>query len=59
MIDVTQQINAVRREVGTRVLEAGDRSILYTQLANPISNAIYRRIGYEAVGEILSYRFGT
>src|SRR5499427_8957987 len=24
MIDVTQQINAVRREVGTRVLEAGE-----------------------------------
>ena len=26
MIDVTQQINAVRREVGTRVLEAGEAS---------------------------------
>jgi predicted GNAT family acetyltransferase len=30
---------------------------LYTQLANPTSNAIYRRIGYEPVDEILIYRF--
>jgi uncharacterized protein len=34
-----------------------DTCILYTQLANPTSNAIYRRIGYEPVSEILSYRF--
>jgi GNAT superfamily N-acetyltransferase len=32
--------------------------ILYTQLANPISNAIYRAIGYEPVCEVLRYRFG-
>ena len=31
--------------------------ILYTQLANPTSNAIYRRLGFEAVAEVLSYRF--
>ena len=31
--------------------------LLYTQLSNPTSNRIYRRIGYEAVGEILAYRF--
>ncbi|MDQ2826455.1 MAG: GNAT family N-acetyltransferase [Actinomycetota bacterium] len=39
---------------------AGDAAIciLYTQLSNPRSNAIYRRIGYEPVMEGLVYRFG-
>jgi uncharacterized protein len=36
---------------------AGYRSMLYTDLANPTSNSIYRRIGYRAVGEALRYRF--
>ena len=31
---------------------------LYTDLGNPTSNAIYRAIGYEAVAELLRYRFG-
>jgi len=31
--------------------------LLYTQLSNPTSNGIYRRMGYEAVGEVLAYRF--
>lgn len=31
---------------------------LYTQLSNPRSNAIYRRLGYEPVVENLHYRFG-
>jgi ribosomal protein S18 acetylase RimI-like enzyme len=35
----------------------GLRCVLYTDLANPTSNAIYRRIGYEAVAEILGYQF--
>lgn len=35
----------------------GLRCVLYTDLANPTSNAIYRRIGYEAVAEILGYVF--
>jgi len=38
-------------------LEA-DTCILYAQLSNPTSNAIYRRIGYEPVTEVLMYRFG-
>lgn len=39
---------------------AGDvgTCILYTQLSNPTSNALYRRIGYEPVTEVLIYRFG-
>jgi predicted GNAT family acetyltransferase len=42
----------------SRVLAGrGLRCVLYTDLANPTSNAIYRRIGYEAVAEILGYRF--
>jgi RimJ/RimL family protein N-acetyltransferase len=35
----------------------GHRCILYTDLANPTSNSIYRRIGYRAVAEALRYRF--
>jgi predicted GNAT family acetyltransferase len=43
----------------SRVLTArGLRCVLFTDLANPTSNAIYRRIGYEAVAEILGYDFG-
>ena len=38
---------------------AGDRCILYTDLANPTSNAIYRSIGYRGVAEVLRYRFTT
>jgi ribosomal protein S18 acetylase RimI-like enzyme len=37
---------------------AGYRCILYTDLGNPTSNSIYRRIGYRAVSEALRYRFG-
>jgi predicted GNAT family acetyltransferase len=36
---------------------AGHRCILYTDLGNPTSNSIYRRIGYRAVAEALRYRF--
>lgn len=43
-----------------RVLDAdADTCILYTQLHNATSNGVYRAIGYEAVSELLSYRFGT
>jgi predicted GNAT family acetyltransferase len=37
--------------------DRADRCVLYTQLSNPTSNAVYRRIGYEAIAEILAYRF--
>lgn len=37
---------------------AGFRCILYTDLGNPTSNSIYRRIGYRAVSEAIRYRFG-
>ncbi len=35
-----------------------DTCILFTQLGNPTSNAIYRAIGYEPVAEITRYGFG-
>ena len=37
--------------------DSGYRAALYTDLANPTSNSIYRRIGYRAVAEVLRYRF--
>ena len=40
-----------------KLRDAGQRCILYTDLGNPTSNSIYRRIGYRAVAEALRYRF--
>ncbi len=40
-----------------QLCDAGYRCILYTDLGNPTSNSIYRRIGYRAVAEALRYRF--
>jgi len=40
-----------------RACGGGHRCILYTDLGNPISNSVYRRIGYRAVAEALRYRF--
>jgi predicted GNAT family acetyltransferase len=37
----------------------GHQCILFTDLANPVSNSIYRRLGYEAVSEVLHYEFAT
>ncbi len=49
--------SALVAELSSQVLAAGDRCILYTQLTNPVSNAIYQRIGYEPVDEVLRYGF--
>jgi predicted GNAT family acetyltransferase len=40
-----------------RLRDAGFRCVLYTDLGNPTSNSIYRRIGYRPVAEVLRYRF--
>ena len=45
--------------VSSHALERGDRCILYTDLGNPTSNSIYRRIGYSAVAEVLRYEFSV
>jgi uncharacterized protein len=37
--------------------EAGYRCVLYTDLGNPVSNSVYRRIGYKVVAEATRYRF--
>ena len=40
------------------LLEAGHRfCFLFTDLANPTSNGIYQRIGYEAVTDVDQYAF--
>jgi predicted GNAT family acetyltransferase len=49
--------SAVVAAVSRNVLESGTRCILYAQLANPTSNALYRRLGYRPVGEIVRYSF--
>jgi GNAT superfamily N-acetyltransferase len=36
-------------ELSRRVLAAGERPVLYTDQANPVSNRVYERLGYEAV----------
>lgn len=36
-------------ELTQRVLDAGQRACLYTDQANPTSNALYQRLGYRAV----------
>jgi uncharacterized protein len=41
-----------------RIGNGGYHCILYTDLGNPISNYVFRRIGYRAVAEALRYRFG-
>ena len=40
-----------------QIRDEGYRCILYTDLGNPISNAVYRRIGYNVVVEGIRYRF--
>ncbi|HEY6622675.1 MAG TPA: GNAT family N-acetyltransferase [Acidimicrobiales bacterium] len=39
------------------ITNEGNRCILYTDLANPTPNTIYRRLGYVATSEILRYTF--
>lgn len=48
----------VTAHVSRQVLATGDRCILYTQLSNPTSNAIYQRLGYRPVHECIRYAFG-
>jgi RimJ/RimL family protein N-acetyltransferase len=45
--------------IATRaVLDAGNVPVLFTDLANPTSNAVYRRLGYRAVEDFRLVRFG-
>ena len=42
-----------------RTLSQNNRCVLYADIANPISNALYRRLGYEPVFEALAFSFGS
>jgi uncharacterized protein len=44
-------------DLSRRMRNEGYRCILYTDLGNPTSNSVYRRIGYIAVAEAMRYRF--
>jgi predicted GNAT family acetyltransferase len=44
-------------DLSRRMRDEGHRCMLYTDLGNPTSNSVYRRIGYNAVAEALRYRF--
>jgi hypothetical protein len=45
-------------DLSRRLLEQGNRSCyLFTDLANPTSNAIYARIGYRRICDAVEYRF--
>ncbi|MDQ3641428.1 MAG: GNAT family N-acetyltransferase [Actinomycetota bacterium] len=43
--------------LSARLLGRGLRCMLYTDLGNPVSNSLYRRLGYRAVAEGLRYDF--
>lgn len=43
--------------LSARLQDAGHRCVLYADLANPVSNKLYRRMGYRAAVECLRYRF--
>jgi predicted GNAT family acetyltransferase len=50
---------AVSAGVTARALESGaDTCMLYADVANQTSNALYRRIGFRPFGESVTYRFG-
>ena len=50
---------ALTADLSQRLLDGGRRfCFLYTDLANPISNAIYERVGYRRVAESAEIAFG-
>jgi predicted GNAT family acetyltransferase len=47
-------------ELSRNILQNGKEfCMLYTDLANPTSNSIYRKIGYEEVYDSVEYTFAT
>lgn len=44
-------------KISKQIRNEGYRGILYTDLSNPTSTKIYRKIGYRAVTEAIQYRF--
>ncbi|MFD5025837.1 GNAT family N-acetyltransferase [Streptomyces sp. NPDC058373] len=50
---------AVTADLSARVTARGDEAVLFTDLANPTSNGLYRRLGYEPVAEFEEYAFAS
>ena len=48
---------ALTAELSQQLLNVGAKVMLYTDATNPTSNGVYKRIGFELIGENLSYRF--
>ncbi|MGF7236729.1 MAG: GNAT family N-acetyltransferase [Frankia sp.] len=49
---------AVTAAVSQAALDAGAREVLpFTDLANPTSNGVYRRLGYERAGDRVELSF--
>jgi predicted GNAT family acetyltransferase len=49
---------AVTAAVTSAALQAGaGQVVLFTDIANPVSNALYRRLGYQPVAEMAGLRF--
>jgi GNAT superfamily N-acetyltransferase len=44
-------------DLSRRKRDEGYRCMLYSDLGNPTSNSVYRRVGYNTVAEALRYRF--
>lgn len=49
--------SALTAHLTARVLAAGDRAMLFTDLGNPTSNGIYAAVGYQRVGDSLALWF--
>jgi predicted GNAT family acetyltransferase len=50
--------SAAVAELSQRILGEGDRPCLFTDQANPVSNAVYERIGYEPVVDMVNLLVG-
>ncbi|MCL2832052.1 MAG: GNAT family N-acetyltransferase [Treponema sp.] len=51
--------SSVVAQLSRMILEQGfTKCVLYTDLANPVSNSIYQKIGYVPIGDSLTIKFG-
>ncbi|MCQ9709933.1 GNAT family N-acetyltransferase [Streptomyces sp. BSP1] len=50
---------AVTADLSARVTAGGAEAVLFTDVANPTSNGLYRRLGYEPLAEFEEYAFGA
>ncbi len=46
-------------QLSSLLRDSGRSCMLYTDLGDPVSNSIYRRLGYEAIGEVIRYEFSS